>query len=83
MQLLSNLTLACENSRFQAFGISKRSLSVDCFPIFFLNFPLKMQYIRRLNTKPLPKDRSEETTPNLLGKEIEIKVVLKAEPVSQ
>ena len=23
MQLLSNLTLACENSRFQAFGISK------------------------------------------------------------
>ena len=42
-----------------------------------------MQYIRRLSTKPLPRGRSEETTPNLLGKEIEIKVVLKAEPVSQ
>ena len=47
------------------------------------NFPLKMQYIRRLNTKSLPRGRSEETTPNLLGKEIEIKVALKAEPVSQ
>ena len=42
-----------------------------------------MQYIRRLNTKPLSRGRSEGTTPNLLGKEIEIKVALKAEPVSQ
>ena len=39
--------------------------------------------LRRLNTKQLSRSRSEETTPNLLGKEIEIKVVLKAEPVSQ
>ena len=31
MQLLSNLTLACENSRFQAFGISKL---VYLFPDF-------------------------------------------------
>ena len=39
--------------------------------------------IRRLNTKQLPRGRSEETSPNLLAKEIEIKVVLKAKPVSQ
>ena len=39
-----------------------------------------MHYIRRLNTKSLPRSRPEETTPNLLGKEIEVKVVLKAEP---
>ena len=39
--------------------------------------------LRRLNTKQLPRSRSEETTPNPLGKEIEIKVVLKAKPVSQ
>ena len=38
--------------------------------------------LRRLNTKQLPRSRSEGTPPILLGKEIEIEI-LKAEPVSQ
>ena len=60
MQLLSNLTLACENSRFQAFGISKLVYLLIVSRLFFVNFPLKMHYIHRLNIKHLPRSRFEE-----------------------